>query len=220
MTNLRAQAAAAAMEWCAVHASTAVRDYNGDLAFTEGYLLGHSAGFSEGARAFAEWADNETNYICEDLERPPEQCGVWFTEVLARFLAAAAAPTTNPAPVSSSLVVPDWQSEPPGEDVRESVRWFAAHMERKLRAYDDRPGWIGCDADWLLERMKEERKELTAALRQLAASDGDERTNVLVLRVINEAADVANFAMMIADNARECLPPLPVPAKTGEEEGR
>jgi hypothetical protein len=138
------------------------------------------------------------------------------TDLARAVLAAADAPTTNPAPVSSSLVVRDF----PDGLVRESVRWFAEHMERKLREHDDRPGWIGCDADWLLERMKEERKELTAALRQLAASDGDARTNVLVLRVINEAADVANFAMMIADNARECLPPLPVPAKTGEEEGR
>ena len=104
---------------------------------------------------------------------------------------------------------PQWSTADEDEPIREPVRWFAAHMERKLRAHDDRPGWIGCDADWLLERMKEERKELVVRLRQLAASDCDARTNVLALRVIEEAADVANFVMMIADNARACIPEPP-----------
>ena len=109
---------------------------------------------------------------------------------------------------------PPPETEWTSEHVRESVRWFSEHMERKLSEHDDRPGWIGCDAYWLLERMKEERKELVAALRKLEASDGGIKTNGLALRVIEEAADVANFAMMIADNLRAWLlipvPPVPI----------
>jgi len=62
MTNLRAQAAAAAREWHDRHIETRMPRDNMDAA--EFWLLGHSAGFSEGTRAFAEkligdWTNEE-----------------------------------------------------------------------------------------------------------------------------------------------------------------
>lgn len=78
-------------------------------------------------------------------------------------------------------------------NTRPSVKWFAEQMERKLSANDHKGQWQSCDAMWLLRRLKEETTELEEALLQ-AKFDAHE--------LINEAADIANFAMMIADNAR------------------
>jgi hypothetical protein len=66
-------------------------------------------------------------------------------------------------------------------------------MERKLSEHDDRNGWLyDCDDagedEVLMDRLLEEVEEMTD-------SDGDDE-------MINEAADVANFAMMIAERAR------------------
>ena len=76
-------------------------------------------------------------------------------------------------------------------ELRESVRWFAGQMELKLRKHDDSrgsSGWKDCDNKYLLSRLFEEYLELVIAARD----SGD---------IIPEAVDVANFAMMIADNA-------------------
>ena len=75
--------------------------------------------------------------------------------------------------------------------LRGEVRAFARLMEKKLREHDDRPGWKDCDPEWLLDRLLEEFLELWRAVR-LAGEDRD-------FWVPKEAADVANFAMMIVD---------------------
>jgi hypothetical protein len=62
-------------------------------------------------------------------------------------------------------------------------------MEHQLCEHDDRPGWEGESTAYLVRRMREEYEELCTAL----IVGGD---------VPGEAADVANFAMMIADNWR------------------
>lgn len=70
---------------------------------------------------------------------------------------------------------------------------FAKRMEAKLdlnRHKGDREGWIDDSARALLKRLREETKELARAL------DGAESRRE---RAPDEAADVANFAMMIAD---------------------
>lgn len=77
------------------------------------------------------------------------------------------------------------------ETVRESVRWFAEQMERKLAQHDDRPGWKGEEFEYLLIRLMVELGELCNL-----PPNSDLQT------VIDEAADVSNFCMMIADNAR------------------
>ncbi len=75
--------------------------------------------------------------------------------------------------------------------MREVVKWFAEQMEAKLQKHDDRGGWHQCEQGWLLVRLTDEAVELMEAIKK---SDRE--------AVISEAADVANFAMMIADKAR------------------
>lgn len=68
---------------------------------------------------------------------------------------------------------------------------FATEMEAKLdanRHKGDRQGWLSCTPHSLLTRLKEEVQELEDAMR-----DGRFES------AKGEAADVGNFAMMIAD---------------------
>jgi hypothetical protein len=77
MDTVKEQAAVAAREWTE---RTLMAEWpcSTGRACEAGYLLGHSAGFSEGARAFAEWAwSNETLEANVEAE-------------LARFLSAHA----------------------------------------------------------------------------------------------------------------------------------
>lgn len=75
--------------------------------------------------------------------------------------------------------------------IRESVWWFAQQMELKLLDNEHKGHWSRDSLLGLLQRLHEELCELLAAIR---------RENLE--NVIGEAADVANFAMIIADNAR------------------
>lgn len=92
------------------------------------------------------------------------------------------------------------------------VLTFAELMEHKLdvnRSKGDREAWLK-DSPWVLyNRMVDEMVELKNALQSVGPHNA-----------IMEAADVANFAMMVADvvNERpetlsEVPPPLPVPEK-------
>jgi len=90
------------------------------------------------------------------------------------------------------------------QQVREPVRWFAEQMEEKLRANDHKPHWSIAHPDYLIHRLFQEANELWRAMEGELTAD----------EVIKEAADVANFAMMIADNARR----INAPEKGGEGE--
>ena len=73
---------------------------------------------------------------------------------------------------------------------------FAEAMEAKLRRHDNargEHGWRDEHEDWLLDRLREETAELARAILTRVPDDKWRR------RVLHEAADVANFAMMIAD---------------------
>jgi len=74
--------------------------------------------------------------------------------------------------------------------VRKSVLWFGEQMEIKLKENDGRQGWGHSDLEWLCRRIADERNELKRAI----ATKSD-------MEIIGECADVANFAMMIADIA-------------------
>jgi len=77
--------------------------------------------------------------------------------------------------------------------LRPEVQWFAGIMESKLQQHDeDRyvDGWKDENALWLFERLVQEVFELHEALIKTTYSEEE---------VIKECADVANFAMMIAD---------------------
>lgn len=65
-------------------------------------------------------------------------------------------------------------------------------MESRLLANDHKGGWKGCSRDFLLQRLHAELAELET---ELAPADPLPRAH----RVGTETADVANFAMMIAD---------------------
>lgn len=99
-------------------------------------------------------------------------------------------------------------------ELRPEVLAFAHLMERQLRANDHKAGWkndLACD---LIPRLREESIELEEATNRHAkrVQWGDdwvmEDTSVWVG---NEAADVANFAMMIADVCGALPTPSPEP---------
>lgn len=75
------------------------------------------------------------------------------------------------------------------DGVRPVVRWFAHQMELKLRANDHKNNKRSYNPSALMERLKQESKELEAAI------GAGQSYGVLM----TEAADIANFAMMIAD---------------------
>src|SRR3990167_7929067 len=85
-------------------------------------------------------------------------------------------------------------------DMRPEVRAFAAAMEKKLRVNDHRPHWRGCDHRYLYGRLLEEVEELrVAALRWVDDQAKIQSDPAAPARVLDEAADVGNFAMMVAD---------------------
>ena len=72
--------------------------------------------------------------------------------------------------------------------IRESVLFFAAEMDKKLRENDHKGDWLDLPLDYLMNRLYQGVNELFHSIRQ-----GDNKNS------IKEAADVGNFAMMIAD---------------------
>ena len=87
---------------------------------------------------------------------------------------------------------------------REPVVWFASQMERKLSEHDDRPGWQCESFEYLLVRLMEEQGELNNLMMDLGELS-DSSSDANIQDVINECADIGNFAMMLADKARDLL---------------
>lgn len=77
--------------------------------------------------------------------------------------------------------------------MRLTVLWFALQMEKQLRKNDHKGGWENEPTIHLLHRLEEEFVEL---------GDATEENGADAETVVAEAADVANFAMFIADNKR------------------
>lgn len=84
--------------------------------------------------------------------------------------------------------------------IRAEVLRFASLMELRLRQNDHKPGWDGESLRDLLVRLRQEASELSKEI-------GKRECDLCEGKVAEEAADVANFAMMIADNSRD-LPPF------------
>ena len=84
-------------------------------------------------------------------------------------------------------------------ELRPTVQWFAEQMELKLRANDHKDGWSDERIQSLMKRLYGEAWELSLVLERYQADTIHESLDP---RIIAEAADVANFAMMVADNAR------------------
>ena len=81
-------------------------------------------------------------------------------------------------------------------ELRPEVQWFAEQMELRLRANDWKGGWRDEDIDWLWARMWDEERELYQAMHPSTWPEVDYDG------IVKEAADVANFAMMVADTCR------------------
>lgn len=75
--------------------------------------------------------------------------------------------------------------------LRPEVLRFARAMEKKLRANDHKKHWYWMGSQYLSVRLTQESRELRHAMKRGNAD-----------QILDEAADVANFAMMIADVAR------------------
>lgn len=82
--------------------------------------------------------------------------------------------------------------------VRKVVADFALVMERKLCEKDHKGGWDDMDFGVLLIMLREEVQELDDAIETYKDTPDDENLEDIIL----ESADIANFAMMIADTAR------------------
>lgn len=87
--------------------------------------------------------------------------------------------------------------------MRQEVKDFADAMEERLQANDYKGGWDNCRLDWLWKRIAGEHAELMWVLHEVKAETMDENiTPEAAKKIIKECADVANFAMMIADRVK------------------
>jgi hypothetical protein len=81
--------------------------------------------------------------------------------------------------------------------------WFMGVVDEKLNLPKNvaKAHWNGAHTGWLLARLKEETNELLEEMFQafIHPEIGKER------EIISECADIAAFAMMIADNTRRKL---------------
>lgn len=80
---------------------------------------------------------------------------------------------------------------------RSEVQQFAIAMEERLRANDHKGGWSGANKSYLLCCIAGETEELKAAVYGIGVDNTEQEPQ---RRIWHEAADVANFAMMVADN--------------------
>ena len=76
-------------------------------------------------------------------------------------------------------------------EIQRPLKIFWSLMEQKLRENEHKGGWAGDSPISLWKRLREEANELMAEI--VAGSEIDPQ------EIAREAADVANFAMMIAD---------------------
>lgn len=81
------------------------------------------------------------------------------------------------------------------EGLRPEVAKFAWEMEKQLQANEHKGGWGECDISFLIKELM---------MNEIALHRDAERVHIgmeeYVSSVIRRAANVANFAMMIADN--------------------
>ena len=90
------------------------------------------------------------------------------------------------------------------EKVRPEVWQFALLMEKKLQENDHKEHWSKCNQEYLLKRLDEEVQELHKCFFFYSPGDmnffmdGQHED-----KIPGEAADVANFAMMLWDNFGE-----------------
>lgn len=80
------------------------------------------------------------------------------------------------------------------------IAWFAEQMAIKLEENSHKSGWDDVDLDYAMERLQDEAYELDQAVYDFQYVS--ERAEAVRVEAIREAADVANFAFMIAYKLR------------------
>lgn len=86
--------------------------------------------------------------------------------------------------------------------IKNSVEWFSREMQGELLKHLDRPGWKRESIEYLMSRLKEELIELEIELKKSSTIHDSADYYKREKQVIKECADIANFAMMIADNIK------------------
>jgi hypothetical protein len=81
---------------------------------------------------------------------------------------------------------------------------LAEAMRKKLVANAYKGGWQNMSVPYMMDRITDERNELDNAiwrLNKFRKANNGKTPRVLLEDILSEAADIANFAMMIADVA-------------------
>ena len=99
--------------------------------------------------------------------------------------------------------------------IRPSVMKMAEAMEAKLQENNHKKGWDNCWLGYLLKRLREETAEFETALfsaHAVIATDGTKEAVAAALSDCRkEAADMANFSMMLIERIEtlgsKCLEP-------------
>ncbi len=98
--------------------------------------------------------------------------------------------------------------------MRDCVFALAEKMEERLQANEHKGHWSECTDEYLIRRAMGELSELSAAVANFREDAGDPEANARSLqefaqRVLHEAADVANFVMMLSDNVASATQEAP-----------
>ena len=93
------------------------------------------------------------------------------------------------------------------EDCRPEVKAFAVAMEEQLRSNDHKgyTGWANSNKGHLFKRLLEEAEELRRASGTWCPTCGQDPGQTSNEKIRRKAADVSNFAMMIADRCGALL---------------
>jgi NTP pyrophosphatase (non-canonical NTP hydrolase) len=92
--------------------------------------------------------------------------------------------------------------------IRKEIKSFSEDMEKKLKKNDHKEHWSKSNYAYLIQRLRKEVDELDEELSsfvigQAMPRDLDGACSIEKYgEVVEECADVANFAMMIADNLK------------------
>lgn len=99
--------------------------------------------------------------------------------------------------------------------LRPEVQRFAEEMERQLQANEHKGGWEDCTQEFLLSELNKNKVRLLEAIYGHNPIRREEK-------ILRRCANIANFAMMVADNwGGEFLQKKPKPeeAENWDEEG-
>jgi len=82
--------------------------------------------------------------------------------------------------------------------IKLAMDWFPEKMQAELMKHLNRPGWKKATFHFLFKRLCDEVVELDSVL----FTKGNEVRRGRKEKAIKECLDIANFAMMIADNIK------------------